>query len=154
MMYEGTCPASITAKVTNDGNYLEVCQVDYTHNHPVNEANFQKLLPKSRSLSSQLADSDDELLEGERSNEDLCRTVLKKCRYIMRVAANSNTKRVCEIIKNLDDYIYYLKYTSSVEENEGFQGDNNNEDSRECEEDSPDEKIHIIVETDNPTETP
>ncbi|KAL1491874.1 hypothetical protein ABEB36_012403 [Hypothenemus hampei] len=119
--YEATCPASICLKVTEDGNYLEVYIINNVHNHPVSEEEFQKLLPKTERNKSEYIFKDYLSNNIEIDGEDKYRMVLKKCKLIAQIAAVSDTARLQEIIKNLDDYIYYLKYTMAKEEIENIE---------------------------------
>ncbi|XP_066262619.1 uncharacterized protein [Euwallacea similis] len=148
MEYDGICPASITVKASSDGEFLEVYHIDYTHNHPVNEAYYQKLLPKKRALEKMLEDSD---LSGEDeyTNEDLYKIVIKKCKHIGKIAANADKSRLKEMVRNLDDYIFYLKYT--IPKNSPQDYDEEMQESLDqlegvSNEGGDDESIQIIVE--------
>ncbi|CAG9760790.1 unnamed protein product [Ceutorhynchus assimilis] len=41
-----TCPALIFVNTTDDGQFLQVSNVENFHNHPVSEEEYQQLLPK------------------------------------------------------------------------------------------------------------
>lgn len=150
---EVSCPASICVRATEDGESLEVYNVVEQHNHPVSETDYQRLLPKKKSTLEALFDNTDaNAIEEEFDKGDTYKTVLKKCRHIARLASVSSTSRIHEIIKNLDDYIYYLKYTTSKEDidkiNEG-KAESKNHFNEKVAEALGDESIQIIVETDN-----
>lgn len=146
---ESPCPSSISIRVTEDGDYLEIYSIVEQHNHPVNAHEYQKLIPKKKHLESLLGDDDGNgIYEDPLVDEQRYKLVLKKCKHISRIAAVSSPARLVEMIKNLDDYIFYLKYTTSKEEMSRIKEErinSNNEIDKTVE---ADESIKIIVEAD------
>ncbi|KAF7270447.1 hypothetical protein GWI33_016597 [Rhynchophorus ferrugineus] len=137
---ETACPASISLKVSDNGESLEICGVSEYHNHSVNEQEYQKLRPKGKpNLSDLMEDSGENMIfEDVTSAEDKYKHVLMKCRQIARLASVSSPKKVQEILKNLDDYIFYLKYNLPKDE----------QLRQELPYSTEDENIKIIVEPD------
>lgn len=137
---ETACPASISLKVSDSGESLEICGISEYHNHLVSEQEYQKLKPKEKpNLNEMMEDSGENLIfEDVTSAEDKYKHVLIKCRQIARLASFSNSKKVQEILKNLDDYIFYLKYSLPKDE----------QMKHELAHSTEDENIKIIVESD------
>ncbi|ENN78623.1 hypothetical protein D910_02668 [Dendroctonus ponderosae] len=152
--FDVSCPASISLKATENGQFLEVYNIMNGHNHPVNEDVFSRLMPKRRNRLHPLSDYTDKMTEdGELDSENKYDIILKKCRHIARLGSISSMDTLHEILKNLDDYIYYLKYTSKAKEMEQLEADEqenqqtNSDDAMQ--ETLDDESIRIIVEADD-----
>ncbi|CAG9768434.1 unnamed protein product [Ceutorhynchus assimilis] len=101
------CPAAISIhlRTTDVDQFLQVVNVEWFHNHPV-------------SKKAEDTDSDiDNIIEGSPEYENY-RAVLAKGERIAKLAAVSDNKRFQEILKNLDDLIFYLKcFENEDEEN-------------------------------------
>jgi len=147
---ESPCPAAISLRVSENGEFLELFHIIEQHNHPVNIREYQKLIPKKKTLESLLGDDDGNGLVNNSIGDDIRhKMVIKKCKQISRIASVSSPARMIEIIKNLDDYIFYLKYTTPKEEMNKIKQEkilNNNDEIDKTV--AADENIQIIVEED------
>ncbi|XP_030746165.1 uncharacterized protein LOC115874989 [Sitophilus oryzae] len=102
------CPAFISLRLSEDDRALEIINMVEYHNHPVTEEDYQKLIPKKKSLEDEEGNIS---FENINTPEDKYKIVLNKCRHIARIASLSSPSKVQEILKNMDDYVFYLKYS-------------------------------------------
>lgn len=148
--FEVSCPAYVSLKATEDGQFLEVYSMEDGHNHPVNQDVFTRLMPKKSSPSDLLFVCADKMTEdGDLSSEYKFNIILRKCRHIAKLGSMASMDRLQEIVRNLDDYIYYLKYTSKTKGIEQLEADDQETQSNsdDAMQDTPnDESIKIIVE--------
>lgn len=147
---ESPCPAIISIRVTDDGEFLEIYSIIEQHNHEVNEHEYQKLIPKKKILDAIMGEEDGNLVVSDLiGDEARFRIVQKKCKHICRIASVSTPEKLIEIIKNLDDYIFYLKYTTPKEEMDRIKQEKVNNNSQIDKTVASDENIQIIVESDS-----
>ncbi|CAG9769162.1 unnamed protein product [Ceutorhynchus assimilis] len=127
----GVCPASITIKITEDGKFLEVFNVENYHNHSVTKQEYEQFVPKPDTDVSNL-------IITEISKEDKFAMAFAKANLIAKLVSVRVPHKVPEIIQNLEDFSFYLEYTGTKLTDDDYE-----------EEMETDENNETVIETKN-----